>query len=179
LNGYYLSDNENDLTKWIFPNVTIPANNYLIVWCDTAGGTQSGLHTTYRLSADQEEVYLTDPTGTVIDAVHYVNMQTDKGYARVPNGSGAMQYQMHTYNAINQNGTGIDDVNVSSKMRVYPNPSNNRVYILGATQSVSIFNMIGQEVFAKQEVSSVDISSWENGIYFVISGNSVVKIIKQ
>ena len=49
LNGYYLSDNENDLTKWIFPNVTIPANNYLIVWCDTAGGTQSGLHTTYRL----------------------------------------------------------------------------------------------------------------------------------
>ena len=179
LNGYYLSDNENDLTKWIFPNVTIPANNYLIVWCDTAGGTQSGLHTTYRLSADQEEVYLTDPTGTVIDAVHYVNMQTDKGYARVPNGSGAMQYQMHTYNAINQNGTGIDDVSVSSKMRVYPNPSNNRVYILGATQSVSIFNMIGQEVFAKQEVSSVDISSWENGIYFVISGNSVVKIIKQ
>jgi len=179
LNGYYLSDNENDLTKWIFPNVTIPANDYLIVWCDTAGGTQSGLHTTYRLSADQEEVYLTDPTGTVIDAVHYVNMQTDKGYARVPNGSGAMQYQMHTYNAINQNGTGIDDVNVSSKMRVYPNPSNNRVYILGATQSVSIFNMIGQEVFAKQEVSSVDISSWENGIYFVISGNSVVKIIKQ
>tara|TARA_B110000008_G_scaffold271094_1_gene302142 strand:- start:1145 stop:3355 length:2211 start_codon:yes stop_codon:yes gene_type:complete len=179
LNGYYLSDNENDLTKWIFPNVTIPANDYLIVWCDTAGGTQSGLHTTYRLSADQEEVYLTDPTGTVIDAVHYVNMQTDKGYARVPNGSGAMQYQMHTYNTINQNGTGIDDVNVSSKMRVYPNPSNNRVYILGATQSVSIFNMIGQEVFAKQEVSSVDISSWENGIYFVISGNSVVKIIKQ
>ena len=74
LNGYYLSDNENDLTKWTFPNVTIPANGYLIVWCDTAGGTQSGLHTTYRLSADQEEVYLTDPTGTVIDAVHYVNM---------------------------------------------------------------------------------------------------------
>ena len=36
LNGYYLSDNENDLTKWTFPNVSIPANDYLIVWCDTA-----------------------------------------------------------------------------------------------------------------------------------------------
>ena len=179
LNGYFLSDNENDLTKWTFPNVTIPANDYLIVWCDTAGGTQAGLHTTYRLSADQEEVYLTDPIGTVIDAVHFVNMPTDKGYARVPNGSGVMQYQTHTYDATNQSGTGINDVVVKGRMRVYPNPSNNRIYILGVTDGVCVFNIMGQQVFTKQEVESVDISSWENGIYFVKSGNSVVKIIKQ
>ena len=179
LNGYHLSDNENELTKWTFPNVTIPANGYLIVWCDTAGNSQTGLHTTYRLSADQEEVYLTDPTNTVIDAVHYVNMPSDKGFARVPNGTGPMQYQTHTYDATNQNGTGIDNVNVSGKMRVYPNPSNNRIYVLGATEGVSIFNMMGQEVFNKKQVKSIDISNWENGIYFVKSGNSVVKIIKQ
>jgi len=179
LNGYYLSDNENELTKWAFPNVTIPANGYLIVWCDTAGNSQSGLHTTYRLSADQEEVYLTDPTNTVIDAVHYVNMITDKGFARVPNGTGAMQYQTHTYNDINQNSTGITDVNVSGKMRVYPNPSNNRIYILGAKSSISIFNVMGQKIFCKEKINSIDISSWENGIYFVKSENSVVKIIKQ
>ena len=179
LNGYYLSDNENELTKWTFPNVTIPANGYLIVWCDTAGNSQTGLHTTYRLSADQEEVYLTDPTNTVIDAVHYVNMPSDKGFARVPNGTGPLQYQTHTYDATNQNGTGIDNINVSGKMRVYPNPSNNRIYVLGATEGVSVFNMMGQEVFNKKQVKSIDISNWENGIYFVKSGNSVVKIIKQ
>ena len=179
LNGYYLSDNENELTKWTFPNVAIPANGYLIVWCDTAGNSQTGLHTTYRLSADQEEVYLTDPTNTVIDAVHYVNMPSDKGFARVPNGTGPMQYQTHTYDATNQNGTGIDNINVSGKMRVYPNPSNNRIYVLGATEGVSVFNMMGQEVFHKKLVKSIDISNWENGIYFVKSGNSVVKIIKQ
>jgi hypothetical protein len=179
LNGYYLSDSENDLTKWIFPNVTIPSNDYLIIWCDTAGGTQPGLHTTYRLSADQEEVYLTAPTGIVIDAVHYINMPTDMGYARVPNGTGPMQYQIQTYDATNQNGTGIANINVSGKMRVYPNPSNNRIYILGATEDVSIFNMMGQKVYTEKQMNSVDISSWENGIYFVKSGNSVVKIIKQ
>ena len=179
LNGYYLSDNENELTKWTFPNLTIPANGYLIIWCDTAGNSQTGLHTTYRLSADQEEVYLTDPTNTVIDAVHYVNMITDMGFARVPNGTGPMQYQTHTYNATNQNGTGIDNINVSGKMRVYPNPSNNRIYVLGATEGVSVFNMMGQEVFHKKLVKSIDISNWENGIYFVKSENSVVKIIKQ
>ena len=179
LNGYYLSDNENDLTKWTFPNVTIPANDYLIVWCDTAGGTQSGLHTTYRLSADQEEVYLTDPTGTVIDAVHFVNMITDKGYARVPNGSGVMQYQTHTYDDNNLLVSAVNQVSAGTNLRVYPNPSNSRIYILGATKGVSVFNIMGQEVFAKQKVESVDISSWDYGIYFVKSGNSVVKIIKQ
>ena len=179
LYGFHLSDNENDLTKWTFPNVTIPANDYLIIWCDTAGGTQSGLHTTYRLSADQEEVYLTAPTGIVIDAVHYVNMPIDMGYARVPNGTGPMQYQIQTYDAANQNGTGNVNINFSGKMRVYPNPSNNRIYILGATESIAIFNMMGQKVYTENQINSVDISSWENGIYFVKSGNSVVKIIKQ
>jgi len=179
LSGYFLSDNENDLYKWSFPNVTVAANDYLIIWCDTAGNSQNGLHTTYRLSADQEEVYLTSGSGTVIDAVHYVNMPSDKGYARVPNGTGAMQYQSHTYDAINQNGTSLVNVNLSENMRVYPNPSNNRIYILGATESISAFNMLGQEVLNKQEVKSIDISNWENGIYFIKSGNSVVKIIKQ
>ena len=88
LEGFYLSDNENDLTKWIFPNTVIQANDYKIIWCDTAGSSQTGLHTTYRLSADQEEVYLTDPSGVVVDAVHFVNMPTDLAYARVPNGNG-------------------------------------------------------------------------------------------
>ena len=179
LNGYYLSDNENDLTKWTFPNVSIPANDYLIVWCDTAGGTQSGLHTTYRLSADQEEVYLTDPTGTVVDAVHFVNMITDKGYARVPNGSGVMQYQTHTYDDNNLLVSAVNQVSAGTNLRVYPNPSNSRIYILGATEGVSVFNMIGQKVFTEKEVESIHISNWENGIYFVKSGNSVVKIIKQ
>ena len=180
LNGYYLSDNENDLTKWSFPNMSIPANDYLIVWCDTAGGTQSGLHTTYRLSADQEEVYLTNAIGTVIDAVHFVNMPTDQAYARVPNGTGPMQYQTQTYDNNNQNATGVTDGGyINSTIRVYPNPSNTRIYILGATENVAIFNIMGQKVFTENDDKSIDISTWENGIYFVKSGNSVVKIIKQ
>jgi hypothetical protein len=180
LNGYFLSDNENDLTRWTFPNTTIQANDYLIVWCDTAGGTQTGLHTTYRLSADQEEVYLTDPSGiVVIDAVHFVNMPTDIAYARVPNGTGVMTHQTQTYDANNQNISGMNNVELHLNMRVYPNPSNTRIYILGATTTVDIFNMMGQKIYSENKVTSIDISAWESGIYFVKSGNSVVKILKQ
>ena len=180
LNGYHLTDNENDLTRWTFPNITIPANGYLIVWCDTAGTSQLGLHTTFRLSADQEEVYLSSPIPvTVIDAVHYVNMPKNLGYARIPNGTGPMQYQTETYNSANQINSGIADSYIVSKLRVYPNPSNNRIYILGATGSITIFNMMGKEVYSGYDIESLDISNWKSGIYFVKSSNGVVKIIKQ
>jgi len=180
LTGFYLSDNENDVMKWSFPSgATIQPNDYLIIWCDTAGVTQSGLHTTYRLSADQEEVYLSDPTGNVIDAVHYVNMPTDKAYARVPNGTGIMQYQDHTYDDINQLVSAADNTISKSKMRVYPNPSNSRVYILGATEKICIYNMMGQLIHCFEGVKSLDIGHLDSGIYFVKSGDNVAEIIKQ
>ena len=178
LEGFYLSDNENDLTKWVFPSTVIQANSYKIVWCDTAGSSQSGLHTTYRLSSDQEEVYLTDPSGTVVDAVHYVNMLTDVAYARVPNGNGTFIHQSQTFDATNQIISSVVP-NISSKMRIYPNPSNSRVYIMGSTTKVEVFNLLGSKVFSSENVKSIDISSWDSGIYFVKSGNDVVKIIKQ
>jgi len=70
-------------------------------------------------------------------------------------------------------------LNTSEYIRVYPNPSSNRIYILGATEDVSVFNLMGQEVFAKQKAKSIDIKNWKNGIYLLKSGNSVVKIIKK
>ena len=178
LEGFYLSDNENDLTKWIFPNTVIQANDYKIIWCDTAGSSQTGLHTTYRLSADQEEVYLTDPSGIVVDAVHYVNMPTDRAYARVPNGNGIFIHQEESQDLNNQTASSNHNISNTSKIRVYPNPSNSKIYVLGASQKVEVYNMIGELVYGPSNTTTINISNWESGVYFVKSGLSVVKIIK-
>ena len=178
LEGFYLSDNENDLTKWIFPNTVIQANDYKIIWCDTAGSSQTGLHTTYRLSADQEEVYLTDPSGVVVDAVHFVNMPTDVAYARVPNGNGIFILQEESQDLNNQSVSSDNIVSHTSKIRVYPNPSNSKIYILGTNQKVEVYNIIGELVYGPDNTTTINISDWESGIYFVKSGLSVVKIIK-
>lgn len=178
LEGFYLSDNENDLTKWIFPNTVIQANDYKIIWCDTAGSSQTGLHTTYRLSADQEEVYLTDPSGVVVDAVHFVNMPTDVAYARVPNGDGVFIHQEESQDLNNQSVSSENNISHTSKIRVYPNPSNSKIYILGTNQKVEVYNMIGKLVYGPDNTTTINISDWESGIYFIKSGLSVVKIIK-
>jgi hypothetical protein len=39
--------------------------------------------------------------------------------------------------------------------------------------------MMGQQIYSENKVVSIDISDWKSGIYFVKSGNSVVKILKQ
>ena len=180
LSGFHLSDNENILDKWTFPNITIQPNEYLIVWCDTAGSTQNGLHTTYRLSSDQEEVYLTDPSGVVIDAIHYVNMPSNISYARVPNGIGAFRHQEHTYNSNNGNATDILINKKINTINVYPNPSSNIIYVEGSENNlISVYNIYGQNIYTAKNTKKIDINSWKNGIYFVKSNNQIIKFIKQ
>ena len=179
LNGYYLSDNENDLFKWSFPNISISPNDYLIIWCDTAGSSQVGLHTTYRLSAEQEEVYLSDPNGNVIDAVHFVNMITDQGYARVPNGTGIMKYQNHSFDAPNSTPTFSNEDYNKINFRAYPNPSNNIVYLLGVSGNINVFNVMGEKIFEDIGIKTIDISKWKSGIYLIHANEQIVKIVKQ
>ena len=90
-----------------------------------------------------------------------------------------MQYQDHTFDANNQPVSENSNIITKPSFRVYPNPSNTRIYLLGSTNDIRIFNTMGQNVFSANGIKSVDISNWENGIYFVHSENSVVKIIKQ
>lgn len=62
LSGYMLSDDSTDPDKWIFPQVTLGAGEYLTVYAseleDTSG---SSLHANFRISAEHEDVLLSDP----------------------------------------------------------------------------------------------------------------------
>ena len=183
LNGYYLSDNENDLLKWSFPNVSIAPNSYLIVWCDTAGSSQTGLHTNFRLSSDQEEVYLTDPLGNIIDAIHYVNMPSNISFSRVPNGIGPFVNQESTFSSSNNNISNINEELSIAFFNVYPNPINENFIIHSLNVGeISIFNVCGQKILTKKLngfPKTINSEKWKPGIYFITNGYLTQKIIKQ
>ena len=73
----------------------------------------------------------------------------------------------------------LNDINVISNLRVYPNPSNNMVYILGSSHIIEVFNTLGKKVYNSANVNSINISDWDSGIYLIKSGNSFAKFIKQ
>jgi hypothetical protein len=69
LAGYCFTDNVSDLNQWTFPNVTLPAGGYLVVFASGNGVPDSlgHLHTNFRLSASGEFFALIRPDGSVSD----------------------------------------------------------------------------------------------------------------
>ncbi|MDM8532615.1 lamin tail domain-containing protein [Anaerolineales bacterium HSG25] len=66
LSGWYLTDNDDDLTKWQFPDVTLNADDYLIVFASHKDRNDSELHTNFKLSSDGEYLALIKPDGETI-----------------------------------------------------------------------------------------------------------------
>ena len=104
LTGMYLSDKEDEPTKWAFPEKTeIPANGYLIVWLDE-DVDDPGLHADFKLSKGGEAVLLvdTDANGNqVLDSIIFEEQETDVAFGRLPNGTGEFQVVQATPGAPN------------------------------------------------------------------------------
>lgn len=69
LNGWHLSDDPENLTKWTFPEVNVGPNQFLIVFAsakDRRPVDGSNLHTNFQLSGGGETLYLVKPDGVTI-----------------------------------------------------------------------------------------------------------------
>ena len=98
LTGMYLSDKEDNPTKWQFPDGTeIPANGYLIVWLDEDHDDETateGIHANFKLSKSGEVAMLvdTDANGNkILDSITFGEQETDVSFGRLPNGTGDFQ----------------------------------------------------------------------------------------
>jgi hypothetical protein len=184
LSGYFLTDDENDLNKWQFPNGTsIDANGYLIVWADK-DTLQTGLHTNFKLSADGETLILSDG-GTEFQRVTFGIQTTDMGYARVPNGTGAFAIQEPTFNANNDNATGIAESELSP-LEIYPNPTRDFFYVSmpdnTGSEYLEVYDLMGNLVHQEQlqRTSRVSVSNWSAGTYILRTDSGrVAKLVKQ
>lgn len=85
LSGLYLSDNFGEPTKWAFPEGTvIEGNSFLLIWAD---GQNQGMHTSFRLTKDGEEIGLYDSDTVLIDDVKFKHQKTNISMGRSTDGS--------------------------------------------------------------------------------------------
>ncbi|MFN2162778.1 MAG: CotH kinase family protein, partial [Candidatus Promineifilaceae bacterium] len=85
LSNFSLTDDIRDPVKWLVPPGTLlPANEYLLIWAD---GRDSGLHSSFRLSRDGEEVALYDREGRLLDMVRFGDQVEDVSYGRTVDGA--------------------------------------------------------------------------------------------
>jgi len=68
LAGHFLTDEKSDPTKWAFPNVSIPAGGYLIVWASEKNriNPTAPLHTSFQLDQAGEYLALIGPGPMVL-----------------------------------------------------------------------------------------------------------------
>lgn len=91
LNGFGLSDDTGRPFKWVFPNVSLAPNQYLLVWASDKNRIIPGspLHTNFKISASGEPIVLTRADSTQVDLVTVVALLANVAYGRQPDGTGA------------------------------------------------------------------------------------------
>jgi hypothetical protein len=93
LTGWYLTDTPANKTRWQFPDVSLPAGGYLIVFASDKNRREpeARLHTNFALDADGEYLALVRPDGvTVVSefAPEYPKQQDNQSFGLASGGAG-------------------------------------------------------------------------------------------
>ena len=72
LNGWHLTDDAGEMTKWQFPNMSLPGGDYLVVFASGKDRHVSGdeLHTNFQLDGDGEYLALVKADGVTVSYSH-------------------------------------------------------------------------------------------------------------
>ncbi len=186
LSGYYLTDKANNPTKFRIPDgVSIPANGYLIFWADE--DTNDGpTHCNFKLSAEGELVYLFDPSVNLVDSVTFGPQQTDMGYARVPNGTGAFRIQAPTFAVSNDIVGAKEPQYTPAGLRIGPNPANRvlTIAIENATPDapLTVIDSYGRIIWQHLPYATtfaLSVADWPSGVYWIQYAGEVVRFVVQ
>jgi hypothetical protein len=137
-----------------------------------------------KLSNKSENLVLVDAWGNIIDQVHYSDslpwpMEADG------EGSYLQLKDLNLDNSLAENWTtgndltGIQDLSEKPLVRVYPNPTDGKVHIMGMeVAKVQVYNAIGQLVKTFGEGNNISLSGMPKGLYFLLvtdkSGNTAM-----
>lgn len=127
LQNYSLSDVLSDEQKWIFPNVTIDSAGYLIVFLSGKDRVDPAneLHTNFKIKASGEYLLLSNNGEIVIDHFELIELQSDKSYGRLPDGTTNLGYLRNpTPNWTNNGEEFISMIDFTQASGFYPTPFN-------------------------------------------------------
>lgn len=158
LSGYFLTDDLTNADKWAFPDTTIAAKGFLLIWADD-DEKEGPLHASFNLSKGGEDVGLYKQNGNTFEAINtltYAEQTTDVSYGRNKDGSEEFVF-------INQptpgasNGMPVhNEINRETPDKItlyqnYPNPFNPSTAISFSLDkqdkiTLDVFNITGQLV---------------------------------
>jgi hypothetical protein len=127
LDGFLLTDDSTDILKWQFPDTTIPARGFVVVWAD-AETLEPGIHANFSLAAGGEMLALFSDDADPLDRVVFGQQYPDISFGRFPNGTGAFRLMNPTIGRENDSAVGIAEpvagglAAAGLRLAAFPNP---------------------------------------------------------
>lgn len=82
MSGYFLSDQEDDLNKWTFPDVILAPGTRIVVFASSKDRVIEGeLHTNFSLNRHKGIVALSAVNGQIISSVSYIELEDNISFA--------------------------------------------------------------------------------------------------
>ncbi len=181
LDFLYLSDDVMNLLKWQFPDgLKIPPDDYFIIWADENTGIKE-VHCSFKFDGGGESVYLSYPTGEIIDSVVFGQQENDISFARFPNGTGDFTAMLPTFNAKN-NLAELEHEEADDNILLFPNPVSGVIHVgsfIPANSVIVVQNTFGELVNCSVRTSAsnawIDVSHLSSGLYLLkIQGDKQV-----
>jgi hypothetical protein len=94
LSGYGLSDDTNQLFKFVLPEITLLPQSFLLVWASDKdrNNPQNPIHTNFRIGSEGEALYLTSPNPVQIHRFPPISLGSNFSFGRQPDGSDNLVY---------------------------------------------------------------------------------------
>lgn len=86
LAGFWVSDDIEELDKWIFPERLLPPGEFLLVFASGKDRQGGEMHTNFSISISGELLILSNAEGVVIDILPPYEMTTNQSIGRLPDG---------------------------------------------------------------------------------------------
>lgn len=83
LSGWCLTDDPRELRRWCFPDVSLPAQGYLVVFASgkrQPAGAGSELHASFKLKASADYLGLVRPRGSIASEFAYPDQKQDVAF---------------------------------------------------------------------------------------------------
>ena len=88
LSGYHLSNEENNLQKFIFPeNTIIEPQSFLLIFLSKENSKDNEIHCNFKLSKKGDTLFFTDKSGSLIEKIIIPAMDEDYSYGRNEEGN--------------------------------------------------------------------------------------------
>lgn len=84
LKNYHLTDDEDELSKWTFPDIIIPSKKFLLIFASKEDRIDTNeLHTNFKLSGKDNHLILTDSANNIINKISIYDIGSDISQGRI------------------------------------------------------------------------------------------------